>query len=168
VLGVRWRGKRWARGEGYRDKMKEYPVGSASSLVLVGLALILIYWSACDCTVKSPPQTVTRAAVWALDNCIVVYYDIHGSLPCGTSADIVRILVSEGLIRPRLGDCDALGNLLDGWGSPISISITEQGRRFTIRSLGPNKKDDNGQGDDMEEIYVFDDGKREWLSLKEM
>ena len=39
------------------------------------------------------------------------------------------------------------GELIDGWESPLVYRKTESG--FELRSCGPNRKDDRGQGDDL-------------------
>lgn len=39
----------------------------------------------------------------------------------------------------------------DVWGSKIVLIKDEQARRWILRSFGPNRRDDNGEGDDIQE-----------------
>jgi hypothetical protein len=55
---------------------------------------------------------------------------------------------------------DDKGNYLDAWGTPFRVKVLPNKWKVIVKSFGPNKKDDNGLGDDIIRVNQFDEDRR--------
>jgi hypothetical protein len=48
------------------------------------------------------------------------------------------------------------GRMIDGWGTPFFFNINSENKTMHIRSFGANRKDDNGNVDDIDLVFEYD------------
>lgn len=139
------------------DTVRRRLLRSGSLWRLLAVVLTLATLPSCDSKCLPCPRCVTEEDIEDISMLLRLYYDNHGELPKGSSGAIM-----QAVCPCKCRHHDVEGNRLDGWGCAIQISITEQGKRFSIRSAGSDRKDDNGQGDDLDVVYVLDEVSGVW------
>jgi hypothetical protein len=80
----------------------------------------------------------------------------NGHLPTGTQAQIAKLLRGENIggqnpkrldyVEASLSEMNSAGEFIDPWGTPYRISDQGDARAY---SCGPNRQDENGEGDDI-------------------
>lgn len=84
-----------------------------------------------------------------LESMISIYYSDHeGLYPQGSNSDIFMELRKYGLVTDKDGKFNPQEEMLDPWGNPYQFVIPKSGRHG-VYSFGPDKKDENGSGDDI-------------------
>jgi hypothetical protein len=102
------------------------------------------------------PQLVARNTVGEIHNALTFYFKDFGTVPVGDDRTIFRALHGENpqsfvfLKRKSKKDEDADGRLLDPWGSPYRIDLSDPANP-KVWSPGKNKKDepDDPHSDDI-------------------
>ena len=126
------------------------------------------------------PLEVTRTqdTFHRLGQAFVRYYAEYSNLPAGPFSAVMGALCGDnsnglnplkivffdfraGRARSRFWRDDAIlsdqgsdGIPLDGWGRRIILSVDSGTGRITLKSLGRNGRDDQGQADDMAFTYA--------------
>jgi type II secretory pathway pseudopilin PulG len=80
----------------------------------------------------------------------------NGRPPTGRPAQIAALLRGENIggqnpkrldyVEASLGEMNSAGEFIDPWGTPYRISSGADARAY---SCGPNRQDENGEGDDI-------------------
>lgn len=80
-------------------------------------------------------------------------YSIVGGSPRWPSLDraIVEVAANDPEFAEFIGSLPILRKGKDRWGSELIVEYPPDGKFMVIRSCGPNKLDENGAGDDIEE-----------------
>jgi hypothetical protein len=122
--------------------------GSIAAVVLVALAFLL------------PPQLRVRKArkdVQVLDLALNGFILENKQVPDGTLAEIAALLRGKSVrgqntkrldyVEADVSEVNAAGEFVDPWGTPYQMRFEKGIPR--VFSCGPNRKDDNGTGDDI-------------------
>ena len=95
----------------------------------------------------------TRNEMGRIREGLFLYFEQNGSFPASLGALTVDIADAEFKGAYLNAGNDASGNstgkLLDEWGTEYAI-VTNSGSKVTIRSLGPNRQNESGGGDDID------------------
>ena len=119
--------------------------------------------------IQKSARISTRSRMLALHAALLQYREDEGVFPSGTDTEIISALITrrkeyrkskhyvymeitmphknifgQYRVSPSL---DEKGRYLDAWGTPIKIMI--KGDSVLLHSFGENKKDDNGENDDI-------------------
>lgn len=78
---------------------------------------------------------------------------VHGRLPGPSFNDVLQSL-NERKKWVTVQSFGPLANGMDAWREPVIYHVIDR-ERAVLRSKGPNKLDDNGQGDDIEVVIVL-------------
>jgi type II secretory pathway pseudopilin PulG len=141
------------RSEKNARPVKKKPVGPIVGIAIVAVALLagFIYLIVSQMNISQARRDVGYIAA-ALD----LFERENGRYPTGTYPEICAILQGQdvGGQNPKKLDylesagspTGASGEFLDPWKTPYRISVNSSGRAW---SCGPNRKDENGDGDDI-------------------
>jgi hypothetical protein len=133
--------------------VKTFPVKLALKIgavlgvvILLGIAFGPVLWR----------QHCARRDSKALKSAVEIFMLEYGNYPTGSYADVCALLRGESragqnpkkldYIEAAPGEMNAAGEFVDPWGSPYRID-TES--KLRVYSIGPNKTDDKGTGDDL-------------------
>lgn len=122
--------------------------GSIAAVLLVALAVLI------------PPQLRARKArndVRLLDFALSNFLLENERVPEGTLAEIAALLRGQSVhgqnvkrldyVEADVSEMNAAGEFIDPWGTPYQMRFEKGLPR--VFSCGPNRKDDNGTGDDI-------------------
>jgi type II secretory pathway pseudopilin PulG len=122
--------------------------GSSAGVLLIVVALLL------------PPHLRQRKArddVRVLDLALNGYVYENAQAPEGTPAEMAALLQGKSIrgqntkhldyVEADLSEVNDRGEFIDPWGTPYRMSVTN--RQARVYSCGPNRKDENGSGDDI-------------------
>ena len=104
-------------------------------------------------------KVTTLVTLARLKQGLEAFHQEYGHFPTGNVATVSRVLFGENvggqnpkkiliLNESALQPIDSTGQILDSWGQPIRLEATNA-EMVTIFSLGRNRTDDGGRGDDM-------------------
>jgi hypothetical protein len=159
-----------------RKRVSVVTVALAVALGLVGAAIIAAYLIRPEAALPAPEGLLqTRIQMKGMEMAVRMYYGKYHKIPQGSVSNILAVLAAENrdnqnpdrmifmkLRRPEYrfgqivkpGDIDENWNYLDGWGRPMSLEVHPETVSMRIRSMGPNGKDEHGEGDDIEMLIL--------------
>lgn len=159
-----------------RKRLSVYTVTFAIALGLVVAAIIAAYLIRPDAALPAPDGLLqTRIQMKGLEMAVRMYWAKYHKIPQGSVSNILAVLSAENrdsqnpdrmifmklrkpeyrfgrIVKP--GDIDESWNYLDGWNRPMMLEVHPETHSMRIRSLGPNGKDENGGGDDIEMLIL--------------
>ncbi len=110
----------------------------------------------------TPPQSYLRGEFKSLKWELLFQYSEVGKTPPPTLAEFMRAweqrTSDDDDDSPKY--CKWLKSGKDPWGSPFHYDVDTEDKMLTIRSFGPNRKDEFGSGDDVQHRYDLESALR--------
>lgn len=124
----------------------------ALTVAAIVVASILWYRNSCE---EAAHFDATRRQMFAFANVLLEWSSEHEKIPGPGLADAIKAIKQDKDLSERLCNCPLVVECRDAWGTTLVYRVDPTGRKVTITSAGPNRKDDNGQLDDMREEVVL-------------
>jgi hypothetical protein len=123
--------------------------------ILLSAIITTVAWSS-SCAPPNYPEQLARE--YAELRKLLMWYANEGNLPPATLAQTMAEWKKMPQGTPFSIEDDSshfkwLRKGTDPWGSPFVFHVNIEKRIVTIRSLGRNRTDENGAGDDIEHKY---------------